>query len=159
MKFIKGMNQFLRNVCTTLLILMTCLVIFQVVSRKFLGISIAQVEEIARYCMIWVGLLGAGICVISKAHIAVEVVRDQFPPKIKKIATMVSYILMFLFFSILIYYGSDLVNSSMMQFSPSMPWLKMGYVMSVVPLMGIIGNINIVYLIIDEFIVKKEKSE
>lgn len=150
MKVIEKMNNFFRTFCTILLILMTCLVIFQVLSRKFFKFSVAQVEEIARYCMIWVGLLGAAIGISTKSHVAVEILRDMFSFKYKKAAVLVTDLVMALFFVILLVYGIKLSNQAMTQSSPSMPFLKMGFIMAGVPLTGIVGLINIVDIAIKE---------
>lgn len=150
MKTIAKINELFRMLCTILLILMTALVIFQVLSRKFFNISVAEVEEIARYCMIWTGLLGAAVGIYTNSHVAVELVRDKLPSKLKKAATLFSYLVMSLFFMILLVFGAKLTNQAMTQTSTSMPFLKMGFIMFVIPLAGTLGLINLFALVVQE---------
>ncbi|HHW30243.1 MAG TPA: TRAP transporter small permease [Clostridiaceae bacterium] len=150
MKVIEKINGFLRVICTVLLILMTSLVIFQVLSRKFLNISIAQVEEISRYCMIWVGLLGAALGISTKSHVAVELFRDKLPPKLQKAAILFSILVMALFFLILLFFGTQLSIQAMTQRSPSMPALKIGFIMFVVPITGAVALMNLAALFVQE---------
>lgn len=144
MKFIKKTNNAIQTFCGYLLILMTLLVVFQVISRKFLGISVAQVEEISRYCMIWSALLGTAVGIYSKSHVAVEFVIEKISNKYQRYAYIFTYLMMALLLVILVYHGTNLSIQAMTQRSPSMPFLKMGYIMMVVPLTGIIGIINLV---------------
>lgn len=158
MKVIEKINDFIRTLCTILLILMTSLVIFQVISRKFLNVSIAEVEEISRYCMIWVGLLGAALGIYTKSHVAVELFRDRFPPKLKKAAVIFSIVVMALFFLILLYFGIQLSNQAMTQRSPSMPALKVGFIMAVVPITGAVALLNLAAMFVQEIRASSKSS-
>lgn len=145
MVVLKKINHIFRIFCATLLIIMTALVAFQVISRKFLHMSVAQVEEIARYCMVWVGLLGASIGITTNSHVAVELFIHKLPKKIKLIIGAITYIIISLFFIILLYFGSLLTKQAMFQISPSMSFLKMGFIMAVIPLSGALGIYNLVF--------------
>lgn len=158
MTTIKRMNELLRYLCTALLITMTSLVVFQVISRKYLHISVAEVEELARYCMIWVALLGAAIGIQTKTHVAVEIIQKKFKATWQTPITLFVYLCMGLLLLIFVYFGTPLCLQAMTQRSPSMPFLRIGFVMSVVPISGLIGLINLAGLAVEALRAPQEEG-
>ena len=147
MKTITKINNIIRVVCASLLILMTAFVTFQVISRKMLNLSVSQVEELSRYCMIWVALFGSALGIINNSHVAVDMLIDKLKGKNRKMASIFVYIMMASLFIIFLYFRTKLSIQAMGQRSPSMTWLKMGFVMMCVPLTGLLGIVNIVSMI------------
>lgn len=150
-KGVAAINRGCRYFCTVLLIIMTLLVIFQVISRKFLHLSVAQVEELSRYCMIWAALLGSSLGIATRSHVAVTLLVDRLPGRIRRIAGCLAHIVAAVFFLIITVYGSRLSIQALTQTSPSMPFLKTGYIMTVIPLSGFIGLLNIALAIYDDW--------
>ena len=65
-----------RAVETLLALLMAAAVanvVWQVVSRFVLGRPSSVTDELARYLLVWIGLLGAGYAVGRRLHVAVDV--------------------------------------------------------------------------------------
>lgn len=150
MKVITKVNNFIKDICAVLLVLMTFLVILQIIFRTIINHSVAEIEEIARYCMIWVALLGSALGVLNKSHVAVDLLVGKLSSNKKRFFSILSYILMGMIFLIFLYYGTALSKQAMLQQSPSMPWLKMGYIMSVIPITGLLGLVNIIAIIVEE---------
>ena len=99
--------------------------------------------------MIWVALLGSALGIINNSHVAVDILVDKLSKDKKKIATIFIYIMMMSLFLIFLFYGIKLSNQAMNQRSPSMRWLKMGFIMASVPLTGVLGIVNIIAMIKD----------
>ena len=74
---------------SVLLLAMTGIIGLQVFSRKVLHETRAWSTEVAVQAMIWMGLIGAGVCVRTGSHIAVEIVERYLPPRLRRAAAWV----------------------------------------------------------------------
>lgn len=81
-KFINHMEEYFA---VFTLIIVSFLVFVQVVLRYVFNISLVWSEEITRYLIIWLILIGSSIAVREKAHAAVNVVVSFLPPFPKSI--------------------------------------------------------------------------
>lgn len=138
MKALSVLNRIIENLCAVFAIVMTGLVLYQVLARNVLHVSLAEVEEISRYCMVWLGLLGATIGYRTKSHVAVTFLVDKLPSTARKGVEVVINLLVIAFCLILTVYGWEMISRTI-QKSTSMPWLPIKYVMAVVPLSGVIS--------------------
>lgn len=138
MKGFKILNRAVENLCAVFAIAMTALVIYQIVARNILHVSLAVVEELSRYCMVWLGLLGATIGFRSKSHVAVTFLVDKLPSGLRTVVEILINVLVIVFCLILLVYGWEMISRTI-QKSTSMPWLPIKYIMAVVPLSGLIG--------------------
>jgi TRAP-type C4-dicarboxylate transport system permease small subunit len=57
------------------MIMMVLNVAWQVLTRFVLQNPSSYTEELARYLLIWLGLLGAGYCVGQRSHLAIDIYR------------------------------------------------------------------------------------
>ena len=79
--------------------------LIQVVGRE-LGNAPAWTEELARYLMIWIGMLGAAVLVRSKKHIYIEILVDRIKhPAFKKFFSTLTHISIIVVGVILVNYG------------------------------------------------------
>jgi TRAP-type C4-dicarboxylate transport system permease small subunit len=62
-----------------LMVLMLGCVVWQVVARYALNISTSTTDEIARFCFIWISLLGATYVLGKRGHIAITGLVDLLP--------------------------------------------------------------------------------
>lgn len=81
--FDRGLIAANRAVLAILLALMAVLVFGNVVLRYFFGHSLSWVEEVTRYMMIWLAYLGAGLAFRAGTHVAVEVMQDLLPERLR----------------------------------------------------------------------------
>jgi TRAP-type transport system small permease protein len=58
---------------------MAAMVFANVVLRFTTGVSILWVEEVSRYLMIWVSLLGAGMVLRYGGHVGIETLQEALP--------------------------------------------------------------------------------
>lgn len=63
---------------------MAALVFANVVSRYVFNVSIIWVEELTQYQMIWITYLGAGLALREGRHVAVEVLQDLLPARLRR---------------------------------------------------------------------------
>ena len=156
MKLLNKFNSVIKTATGCLLISMVVIVTMQVLFRYIFKTPVAQTDELARFSMIWAAFLGSTIAVRNKTHIAVTLFAQLLPKALKKMAGLMVYVCMVVFCFLLIVPGGELALRSMSQMSPTMP-LKMGYVIMVIPISGIISLIYILENIYREY-VKKEIS-
>lgn len=74
---------------SVLLLAMTAVIGLQVFSRKVLHETRAWSTEVAVQAMVWMGLIGAAVCVRTGSHIAVGIVERHLPPRLRPAAAWV----------------------------------------------------------------------
>ncbi|MEX0609216.1 MAG: TRAP transporter small permease [Balneolaceae bacterium] len=75
----KTFNRYLEYFLVTLMAVMLISVCWQVITRYFLEASSSFTDELARYVLIWIGMLGAAYASGKNLHLAI----DLFPSKLK----------------------------------------------------------------------------
>lgn len=125
------LNKITEKVVAVLLAAMAIVVFLQVIFRYVFHASLPWSEELSRYILVWLTFLSASIAVRRNAHIGVEAVVNFLPLKAKKAVKSIAYLLTFILFIILIYYGGKVVQITMHQMSPAMR-IPMGYMYAAV---------------------------
>src|SRR5690606_10841509 len=80
----------------------------QVLTRYVIKTSLHWTEEAARFSIIWTVFLGVAVAARQKALIAVEVVIQYVPPKVKKVLMITTLIFTCVFMLYLTYIGINL---------------------------------------------------
>jgi TRAP-type C4-dicarboxylate transport system permease small subunit len=155
------MNKQINNVINsglryTLIVLMGTAVLnvlWQVFTRFILRDPSSYTEELARYLLIWIGLLGAAYCVGHKMHLAIDILTVKLQGKMKcllEIFIQLSISLFALF--VMVLGGIRLVNITLTlkQISAALQ-IQLGYVYIVIPLSGILILNYSVNFMIEEF--------
>jgi len=115
-------------------------VLWQVFTRFVLRDPSSFTEELARYLLIWVGLLGASYAAGKKMHLAIDVVLQALKKKTKIWAEIIIQIFILLFsFFVMVVGGLRLVTITLTlnQISAALR-IKLGYVYLVLPLSGLL---------------------
>ena len=154
------LNKLDRVLAFFLMVLMATIVIdvsWQVLSRFIVGDPSSVTEEIARFLLVWIGLLGAAYAYRQHSHLGLDILTAKMPPARKHIAELFSQIMCFIFAAwVMVYGGIQLVllQLELGQTSAALE-IKMGYVYSVIPLAGLLICI---YAIDDMFTAKARTS-
>jgi TRAP-type C4-dicarboxylate transport system permease small subunit len=115
-------------------------VLWQVFTRFVLRDPSSFTEELARYLLIWVGLMGASYAAGKKMHLAIDVVLQSLKGKKKIWTEIIIQFFIFLFsFFVLVVGGLRLVTITLTlnQISAALR-IKLGYVYLVLPLSGLL---------------------
>ena len=132
-----------KGLAFTLITIMAALVLdvlWQVFTRFVLNNPSSYTEELARYLMIWVGLLGAGYAAGRKMHLAV----DLLPPRLSGTAatrlTVVIHACTLLFALGVLFGGGARLVWTMLYLGQTSAGLQLplGYVYLVVPISGVL---------------------
>ncbi|KKY73717.1 TRAP transporter small permease [Klebsiella michiganensis] len=115
-------------------------VVWQVFSRYVLNQPSTLTDELARFLMIWVGLLGAAYTVGAQRHLAIDLLAMTLPPRRQALLSVIINLLIFIFVgSVIVTGGVKLIEKTLStsQVSAAMQ-IPMGYVYLILPLTGLI---------------------
>lgn len=113
----------------------------QVFSRYVLNHSIFWSDEAARFLLVWLTFLGAGVAYRQNGHASIDIVYRRFSPHGRKIAAIATDLLTLSFAAVMIFYGFKFSYFVRLQISPAlfMPkWIPH----SVIPVGGAILAIH-----------------
>jgi TRAP-type C4-dicarboxylate transport system permease small subunit len=99
---------------------MTLVVTLQIICRYLLGASLTWSEELARYLLVWITFLGAGIAFRRGAHMGFNLLLRSMAPKFRSLARMITSVGILTFLSIATWKGTQLAIFNMGQHSPAM---------------------------------------
>jgi TRAP-type C4-dicarboxylate transport system permease small subunit len=111
---------------------MTVVVVLQVICRYLLGAALTWSEEFARFGLVWITFLGAGIALRRRAHVGVQAIVELFSPRVRKIVQVFTIFAVVGFLVIATFKGMELALFNMKQYSPAMG-LPMGLVYLAIP--------------------------
>ena len=138
MKILDWINKILEVITAISVGAITVLVLAQVLFRYVLEEPLTGSEELTRYCLIWLVLLGFSILVRKNKHISVTYFQELFSEGVQKALRITVHLIIAFFCFILIYYGFDLSMKAMIQVTPA-TGIRMGYVDLVIPITGFIS--------------------
>lgn len=102
-----------QTILVILLILMTIIMGIQITSRYVFGNSLSWSEELTRFLFVWSAFIGVSYTTKKGTSIRITNLIDVFPKNIQKIFTLISYIILAIFFLALTVYGYQVVLSTM----------------------------------------------
>ena len=123
-----------------LMALMVFNVLWQVFTRFIMNDPSSFTDELARYLLIWLGLLGAGYVTGQKMHLAIDYLLNKTRPNLKSKLEYVINISIFLFaLFVMVIGGINLVSLTLYleQISAALQ-IQLGYVYIVLPLSGVL---------------------
>lgn len=138
--FKNKIESFLGNSLVVIMGFMVINVLWQVFTRFILADPSSFTDELARFLMIWLGVLGAAYASGKNLHVAIDVIPMRSSSLRRKRMNIIVDIVIILFvFAAFIIGGSRLIYISIVlgQLSPSLQ-IPMAFVYGVIPLSGIL---------------------
>jgi len=133
-------DKILANFLVIIMSIMVLNVLWQVASRFILGSPSSFTDELARYLMIWVGILGAAYVSGHNMHVAIDVLPSRLSSKAQKRLKLIVRILIILFcLGAMVVGGSRLVYITHIldQNSPALQ-VPLSVVYAVIPISGLL---------------------
>ncbi len=125
------------TVCIFAIILVT------VVTRYLMGFVLSWSEEVPRYLLVWISLLGTALAVERKDHIGFDAVFNRLPATVRRILGVVLDLGIAFVALVMLYYGADFVRMFGTDLMESIPvtnfWLYIA--------MPISGGLILLYLV------------
>lgn len=140
MRLRQTIDKILANFLVIIMAIMVLNVLWQVASRFILGSPSSFTDELARYLMIWVGILGAAYVSGKNLHVAIDVLPSRLSEKAQKQLKLIVRILVILFcLGAMVIGGSRLVfiTHVLDQNSPALQ-VPLSVVYVVIPISGLL---------------------
>jgi len=138
--FVTKLDYFIEKLLSILMLAIVLIVCWQVLSRYVLHSPSSVSEEIARFLLIWISLIGAVYCYRIKAHLGLDILTNKLAEKQQRITRLFTHLIVLIFSAlVLVIGGIRLVTLSFspIQISPILG-LPMGYLYCVLPLTGLL---------------------
>lgn len=136
----QGLDRVLAAIVSTLLAALVIDVVWQVITRFLLPQPSSFTDELARFLLIWVGLLGAAYASGQRLHLAIDLVSDRLSPRRRQLlGVVIECVVLSFAVGVMLIGGAKLVSLTLLlgQTSAAMG-VPLGYVYSVLPLSGAI---------------------
>lgn len=140
---IAALDKFLSVTLATLMALMVADVTWQIFTRFVMNSPSGWTEELARYLLIWIGLLGAAWAYRRRAHLGLSYFVDRQSETTRhRLGLFAHAMVAFFALAVMVYGGLQLVTLTfeMKQTSAALG-LPIGYVYCVLPLSGVLITI------------------
>lgn len=137
---IETVDRGVRAFLALLLAVMVASVTWQIVSRYVLVSPSSWTEELARFMLIWIGLVGGAYAYHRGMHLGLELLAERLPQRVRHWHTAFVHVCVAIFaVLVLIAGGGNLValTYSLAQHSPALE-LPMGTVYLALPLSGVL---------------------
>jgi TRAP-type C4-dicarboxylate transport system permease small subunit len=135
-KLLKSFNKGIEYLLMVLVAVMVISCVWQVLSRYIFGQASAQTEELMRYAIIWVSVIGGAYVYGEKGHLAITFFADKLNQSLARLISIFIDTAISVFSAmVLIYGGYQIVSATMIQISPGMG-LPMGYMYMALPIAG-----------------------
>lgn len=144
----KKLDKVLGGILVFLMALIVIAVLWQVFSRYVLQSPSSVTEEIARFLLIWIGLLGAAFASGQQEHLAINILPPKLNPENRiKLRIIINILIIGFCITVLLIGGGNLVltNIELGQNSAAMH-LPLSVVYIVIPISGLLV---IVYKLIE----------
>lgn len=136
-RFLDAYYRLLRIVLTALLGLMLVPIVLQILSRSTNLIPrFMWTEEIARFCFVWIIMLGAMIAVRDRTHFDVDLLPAPRTPRGRGIAALVVHGAMLVMALAFVWYGWGFAHFGLRQ-SSEMSGINMLWIYAAWPLAGV----------------------
>ncbi len=134
------LDKILGSLLVFLMAVMVTAVSWQVFSRYILQSSSSFTEEIARYLLIWIGILGAAFIAGQQQHLSIDILAPKLSPKNRiKLRMGINVVIILFCLLVLVIGGSNLVylNYLLGQTSAALN-IPLGAVYTVIPISGVL---------------------
>ncbi|HLT90852.1 MAG TPA: TRAP transporter small permease [Woeseiaceae bacterium] len=104
---VNAIDRIFRGLLALLLAVMVACVTWQVVSRYVLGSPSSWTEELARFLLIWIGLLGGAYAYHVKMHLGLDLLSQKLSPGARRVQARFIHAAVILF-SVVVLLGGGL---------------------------------------------------
>lgn len=134
------LDKIIELLLVSILSAMVINVLWQIITRYFSASPSSFSDELARYLMIWLGLIGSAYVSGKKEHVSIDYFLKKLNHKKRVLLNRtIGFIILFFAFFVMIIGGGHLVfiTIKLEQLSPSLQ-IPLGFVYSAIPLSGLI---------------------
>jgi TRAP-type transport system small permease protein len=152
------MNRLLGWAMALCLAGMTVLISWQVFARFVMGTPLSFSEEIARFLMIWLTMLGAAYALRYNALLSVDLLPELLTGRRKFLLSLVAHGISTVFFVVLVSYGWDIAQAVSYQSAPA-TGLSMFWPMLALAAGGVFCIVNTLAVIVEGIVNRGEAPQ
>ena len=119
-----------------LLAAMVVIVCWAVFTRYVLNSSLVWYDEFASYLLVWLTFYGTVVADYQRRHIGFDVLVNKLAPLARKVVDVAAELAVLGFQFVLFYYGWVLMQRMGDETAISLPWVKVTWISSVLPVTG-----------------------
>ncbi len=138
------LRYYLEVIMCSLLVAMVAVTFTQVVSRYVLQISLSWSEEVARFLMMWLAMLGAAYGFKTKSHFAMTLVVNLFRERLRRVIALLITLVLTAFMSLFVVLALQLIFLAMIDQTAPGTQISMAVPYS----SGPVGGILMIYYIL-----------
>ncbi len=140
MKFKAALDRFIQYSIALLMGVMVMNVTWQVVSRYLLGDPSSFTDELSRYSMIWLGLLGAAYVSGKNGHLAIDLMTNRVQgERLFFLQCLIHGLVIFFGAVVLVWGGGNLVYiSQLLQQKSATLQVPLSWVYGILPISGLL---------------------
>jgi TRAP-type transport system small permease protein len=121
-----------------LLVLMVVIVVVGVFFRYALDASLAWYDEFSSYLLVWLTFFGAVVVAYRRRHISFDTLVERLGPRGRLVMGVGAELLVLGFQAVLTWYGWVALDAMTFDTAVSLPWVRMTWIYSVLPICGAI---------------------
>ena len=159
-RVVEVLDVLLKNVLIVLMAALVAAVSWQVISRYVFSSPSSWTEEVARFLMIWIGLLGASYAFRTRVHLGLDLLPKKLTGRSGEMLKLFTLAVIVLFsVTVLIVGGGKLVTLTweLRQYSAVLG-LPIAFVYSVIPTAGILICLYAIVAVKEENIAESDST-
>lgn len=133
-------------VLVLLLSAMAVIVFANVTLRYLTNFSITWSEEVARYLMIWMTFLGAGLALRFGGHVAITNLQEAVPARAQRLMRLVIVVLLLAFFAAMMWMGYDYMSRMRFQVTPATR-ISFSYIYAAMPIGFLLMSVHLLLIV------------
>ncbi len=126
---------------------MSALIFAQAAGRYALDFSLTWSEELARFLMVWISMLGGAVAARRRLHVGFEALTDLLPGPLRRAVRAAGFVIALGVFGVMGWYGFVLARFNMRQLSAALEW-PMGVPYAAIPA----GSVLLVLFLVEELL-------
>lgn len=132
------LDKLLESLVIVLVMALVAVVLWGIITRFLLDSPSRWTEEVAKFLLMWVALLGAPVAHGRREHLGFDYLVDKLDAEARRLLEVVAELVVVAFAAAVMIYGGFLLMSETLAVNQITPALgmKMGYVYAVVPISG-----------------------
>jgi tripartite ATP-independent transporter DctM subunit len=135
--FFSRIESIIKVILTCLIAVMSVLIVYQVFCRYVLNSPSNVSEELLRYSLIWLGILGSSLCFMQEKHLNLPLLLDKLTPEHRSKAEIFNTLMNITLGAVITYGGWLATNKNLELTTPILKW-SMGILQSVLVIAGIL---------------------
>ncbi len=151
-----GIDKAVCWICILFGMIMTVSTLVGILFRYVMTNPLPWTEELARYTMIWMGLMAISLGVKRESHLGLNIVVKVLAPKLQFFLKILCRVLTGYFLYILLVFGTKMALGGMTQTMPALQ-LPMAFVLAAVPLASLVSLVQLILISVIDLTGRKEK--